>query len=211
MADEKNIALTTATIQEADRIVSGVGEARNLVFWAYSSNTEINTVKLDDQNNRIVVAMLTKITEEGTQSLDDVRFQLEAALKREKSAEVLKEEFNKFLSTATNLDELAKEMSLVPESASLLSFSSNSIPGGFEPNVVGAFYGVEQRQMSTPIVGNSGVYVVSTESIKESPAPKDYTALKKQLESQLQPRADFEVYNALKELAEIEDNRAKFY
>ena len=211
MADEKNIALTTATIQEADRTVSGVGEARNLVFWAYNSNTVINNVKLDDQNNRIVVAMLTKITDEGTQSLDDVRFQLEAAVKREKSAEVLKEEFNKFLSTATNLDELAKEMSLVPESASLLSFSSNSIPGGFEPNVVGAFYGVEQRQMSTPIVGNSGVYVVSTESIKESPAPKDYTALKKQLESQLQPRADFEVYNALKELAEIEDNRAKFY
>ena len=211
MADEKNIALTTATIQEADRTVSGVGEARNLVFWAYNSNTVINNVKLDDQNNRIVVAMLTKITEEGTQSLDDVRFQVEAAVKREKSAEVLKEEFNKFLSTATNIDELAKEMSLVPESASLLSFSSNSIPGGFEPNVVGAFYGVEQQQMSTPIVGNSGVYVVSTESIKESPAPKDYTALKKQLESQLQPRADFEVYNALKELAEIEDNRAKFY
>jgi len=211
MADEKNIALTTAIIQEADRTVSGVGEARNLVFWAYSSNSKINTVKLDDQNNRIVVAMLTEITEEGTQSLDDVRFQVEAAVKREKSAEALKEEFNKSLSSATNLDELAKEMSLVPESASLLSFSSNSIPGGFEPNVVGAFYGVEQGQMSTPIVGNSGVYVVSTEAIKESPAPKDYSALKKQLESQLQPRADFEVYNALKELSEIEDNRAKFY
>ena len=211
MADEKNIALTTATIQEADRTVSGVGEARNLVFWAYSSNTRINTVKLDDQNNRIIVAMLTKITEEGTQSLDDVRFQAEAAVKREKSAQALKEEFKKSLSTATNIDELAKEMSLVPESVSLLSFSSNSVPGGFEPNIVGAFYGVEQGQMSTPIVGNNGVYVVSTEAIKESPAPKDYSALKKQLESQLQPRVDFEVYNALKELAEIEDNRSKFY
>lgn len=211
MADEKNIALTTATIQEADRTVSGVGEARNLVFWAYSSNTRINTVKLDDQNNRIIVAMLTKITEEGTQSLDDVRFQAEAAVKREKSAQALKEEFKKSLSTATNIDELAKEMSLVPESVSLLSFSSNSVPGGFEPNIVGAFYGVEQGQMSTPIVGNNGVYVVSTEAIKESPAPKDYSALKKQLESQLQPRVDFEVYNALKELAEIEDNRVKFY
>jgi len=211
MADEKNIALTTATIQEADRTVSGVGEARNLVFWAYSSNTRINTVKLDDQNNRIIVAMLTKITEEGTQSLDDVRFQVEATVKREKSAQALKEEFKKSLSTATNIDELAKEMSLVPESVSLLSFSSNSVPGGFEPNIVGAFYGVEQGQMSTPIVGNNGVYVVSTEAIKESPAPKDYSALKKQLESQLQPRVDIEVYNALKELAEIEDNRVKFY
>ena len=45
----------------------------------------------------------------------------------------------------------------------------------------------------------------------KSPLSKDYTALKKQLESQLQPRANFEVYNALKELAEIEDNRSKLY
>ena len=211
IADEKNIALTAATIQESDRTVSGVGEARNLVFWAYNNNTTINTVKLDDQNSRIIVAMLTNITEEGTQSLDDVRFQVEAAVKREKSAETLKEEFNKSLSSTSNIDELAKAMNLVPETASLLSFSSNSIPGGFEPNVVGAFYGTEQGQVSKPVVGNSGVYVVSTEAIKESAAPKDYTALKKQLESQLQPRANTEVYSALKELAEIEDNRSKFY
>ena len=211
IADEKNIALTAATIQESDRTVSGVGEARNLVFWAYNNNTTISTVKLDDQNSRIIVAMLTNITEEGTQSLDDVRFQVEAAVKREKSAETLKEEFNKSLSSTSNIDELAKAMNLVPETASLLSFSSNSIPGGFEPNVVGAFYGTEQGQVSNPVVGNSGVYVVSTEAIKESAAPKDYTALKKQLESQLQPRANTEVYSALKELAEIEDNTSKFY
>ena len=132
MAEEKNIALTTATIQEADRNVSGIGEARNFVFWAYNENTAINTIKLDDQNNRIVVAMLTNITEEGTQNLEDVRFQVEVAVKREKSAEALKEEFNKSLSNASNIDELAKAMSLVPETATLLSFSSvNHLPNCF--------------------------------------------------------------------------------
>ena len=211
MAEEKNIALTTATIQEADRNVSGIGEARNFVFWAYNENTAINTIKLDDQNNRIVVAMLTNITEEGTQSLDDVRFQVEVAVKREKSAEALKEEFNTALSSSSNIDELAKTMNLTPEAATLLSFSSNSIPDGFEPNVVGAFYGIQKGQVSKPVVGNSGVYVVSTEEIKNSAAPKDFTALKKQIEGQLQPRANFEVFNALKELADIEDNRSKFY
>ena len=211
MAEAKNVALTTATVQESDRNVSGVGEARNFVFWAYSENTNINTVKLDDQNNRIVVAMLTNITEEGTQNLEDVRFQVESAVKREKSAEALKEEFNTALTSSSNIDELAKTMNLAPEAASLLSFSSNTIPDGFEPNVVGAFYGTEEGQMSKPVVGNSGVYVVSTEGIKESAAPKDFTALKKQLEGQLHPRANFEVFNALKELAEIEDNRTKFY
>ena len=77
--------------------------------------------------------------------------------------------------------------------------------------MVGAFYGTEEGQMSKPVVGNSGVYVVSTEEIKNSAAPKDFTALKKQIEGQLQPRANFEVFNALKELADIEDNRSKFY
>lgn len=211
LAEAKNVALTTATVQESDRNVSGIGEARNFVFWAYSENTNINTVKLDDQNNRIVVAMLTNITEEGTQNLEDVRFQVESAVKREKSAEALKEEFNTALSNTSNIDELAKIMNLAPEAASLLSFSSNTIPDGFEPNVVGAFYGTEEGQMSKPVVGNSGVYVVSTEGVKESAAPKDFTALKKQLEGQLHPRANFEVFNALKELAEIEDNRSKFY
>ena len=211
LAEAKNVALTTATVQESDRNVSGIGEARNFVFWAYSENTNINTVKLDDQNNRIVVAMLTNITEEGTQNFEDVRFQVESAVKREKSAEALKEEFNTALSNTSNIDELAKIMNLAPEVASLLSFSSNTIPDGFEPNVVGAFYGTEEGQMSKPVVGNSGVYVVSTEGVKESAAPKDFTALKKQLEGQLHPRANFEVFNALKELAEIEDNRSKFY
>ena len=70
---------------------------------------------------------------------------------------------------------------------------------------------MEPSKGRNPVVGNSGVYVVSTEAIKQSAAPKDYTALKKQLESQLQPRANTEVYSALKELVEIEDNRSKFY
>jgi len=211
LADEKNVALTTAVVQDADRTVAGIGEARNLVFWAYNDNTEVNTVKLEDQNNRIVVAMLTDISEEGAQALEEVRFQIEMAVKREKSGEALTEEFNKHLSKASNIDDLAAAMNLVPEQVNAMAFSSNSIPGGFEPNVVGAFYGMEVGQISNPVLGNNGVYVVSTDGFKESTAPTDYTALKKQLEGQLQPRANTEVFNALKELADIEDNRAKFY
>ena len=211
LAEEKNVALTTAVVQDADRTVAGVGEARSLVFWAHKDKAELYTVKLEDQNNRIVVAMLTDISEEGSQALDEVRFQIEMAVKREKSGEVLTEEFNNHLSKASNIEGLAASMSLVPEQVNTMAFSSNAIPGGFEPNIVGAFYGVEEGQLSKPVIGNNGVYVVSTDGFKESTAPKDYTALKKQLEGQLQPRANTEVFNALKEQADIEDNRAKFY
>jgi len=211
MADERNVALTTASVQDADRNVSGLGEARNLVFWAYNENTVLNSMKLDDQNNRIVVAMLSNITEEGTQEIEEVRLQIEIAVKREKSGEALTDEFNAHLSKASNIDDLAAAMNLATEQVNTMAFSSNVIPGGFEPNVVGAFYGMEIGQLSKPVIGNNGVYVVYADDFIETTAPKDYTALKKQLEGQIHPRVAYEVNAALRELAEIEDNRAKFY
>ena len=211
LADQKNVPLINATLQEFDRTITGVGEARSLVFWAHNENTKLSDVKLDDQNNRIIVAMLTKVTEEGVQDLEDARFQVESAAKREKSAKVLVQEFEEKLSESTNLDELAVAMGLKPEPASFLSFSSNSISEGFEPNVVGAFYGTKEGQISQPIKGNSGVYVVSSEATKESLAPMDYAAIKTQLNNQLQPRVNTEVYNTLKDLVEIKDYRSKFY
>jgi hypothetical protein len=211
MAEQKNVALTTVNVQEGDRTFGGIEEARSLVFWAYNENTEVNSVKLDDQNNRICVLMLSDIVEEGTQELEDVRMQVESALRKEKSSQAIVAEFSQALASATDINSLGKQMNLASEQATTLSFSSNTIPGGFEPNVVGAFYGVKKGQLSAPIIGNSGVYVVSPSDLKDSQVPKEYSSLKKQLEAQLQPRANFEVFNALKAMSDIEDNRVKFY
>jgi hypothetical protein len=211
MAEQKNVALTTVNVQEGDRTFAGIEEARSLVFWAYNENTQVNSVKLDDQNNRICVLMLSDIVEEGTQELEDVRMQVESALRKEKSSQAIVAEFSQALTLATDINSLGKQMNLASEQATTLSFSSNTIPGGFEPNVVGAFYGVEKGQLSAPIIGNSGVYVVSPSDFKDSQVPKEYSSLKKQLEAQLQPRANFEVFNALKEMSDVEDNRVRFY
>jgi hypothetical protein len=145
MAEQKNVALTTVNVQEGDRTFAGIEEARSLVFWAYNENTQVNSVKLDDQNNRICVLMLSDIVEEGTQELEDVRMQVESALRKEKSSQAIVAEFSQALASATDMNSLGKQMNLASEQATTLSFSSNTIPGGFEPNVVGAFYGVKKR------------------------------------------------------------------
>jgi peptidyl-prolyl cis-trans isomerase D len=212
LADEKNVALTSAIVQDQDRSVSGLGDdARNIVFWAYNDDTSLNAVKLEDQNSRIVVAMLTNILEEGTQDIEEVRFQIEMALKREKSAEALVDTFNTYIESSATIEALALAMKLTPKQVSDIGFNTNAIPGGFEPNVVGAFCGTDEGQLSSPVIGNNGVYVVSVNDLKAPSATKNYTSLKQQLDPQLKSRANFEVYNALKELADIEDNRVKFY
>lgn len=210
-AEEKNVAISSAIVEESDRVVAGLGQARNIVFWTYSDKTQVNSVKLDDQNNRIVVLMLTNITEEGVQPLEEVRPEIEIAVKREKSSQSLTEEFNQQIEKTTSFEELATAMNLTAEKASLMSFTSNVIPQGFEPSVVGTFYGLEEGQMSQPIVGENGLYVVVLDETKRSEAPKNYSSIKKQLEGQKNSRPSNSAFSALKEKASIEDNRAKLY
>ena len=211
IAEEKNVAISSAIVEESDRVVAGLGQARNIVFWAYSDKTQVNSVKLDDQNNRIVVLMLTNITEEGVQPLEEVRPEIEIAVKREKSSQSLTEEFNQQIEKTKSFEELTTAMNMTAEKASLMSFTSNVIPQGFEPSVVGAFYGLEEGQMSQPIVGENGLYVVVLDETKRSAAPKNYSSIKKQLEGQKNSRPSNSVFSALKEKASIEDNRAKLY
>jgi hypothetical protein len=52
---------------------------------------------------------------------------------------------------------------------------------------------------------------VYTESVTAAPALTDYTTQQKMAISQLQPRVDYEVYDALKTNANIVEHLVKFY
>ena len=98
------------------------------------------------------------------------------------------------------------------ETAQAVSFSVGSVPGlGKEPEVAGVVASLKQGEFSKPIIGESGVYVVVVDAVTEAPEVTDFTASKKTLSQQLSTRVDYEVYDALKENADIKDNRVKFY
>ena len=80
-----------------------------------------------------------------------------------------------------------------------------------EPNIVGNIFTMKANELSKPIKGESGVYAVSVDSFTEPAPTKDYSENKKQLMQALGSRTNYEVFNALKEKANIEDNRGKFY
>ena len=80
-----------------------------------------------------------------------------------------------------------------------------------EPAVVGAIVTMKPNTVSAPIKGMNGVYVVSVNSFTEAVMPKDIKEKRQQVTQQLQQRASYEVSNALREKANIEDRRGKFY
>jgi peptidyl-prolyl cis-trans isomerase D len=64
--------------------------------------------------------------------------------------------------------------------------------------------------VSAPIKGKRGVYVVKVSDFKEDNL-LTAESVQADLARSTQSRVDFETFNALKESANIEDNRAKFY
>ena len=57
----------------------------------------------------------------------------------------------------------------------------------------------------------NAVYVVRVDQVITAPAITDNSSFSQVSKINLQNRANNEVYKALEELAEIQDNRAKFY
>jgi len=92
-----------------------------------------------------------------------------------------------------------------------LNFDSNSIPGvGNEPAIVGAAEVLQPNEVSKPIKGNNGVYVVKVIGVTQG-TDQDLSSEKFRLAAGINYRANTEAFEALKEDAKIIDKRAKFY
>jgi peptidyl-prolyl cis-trans isomerase D len=92
-----------------------------------------------------------------------------------------------------------------------LTIENPSVPNaGFEPKVVGLAFSSKANVISKPIEGNSGEYVIVTRTVTKAPALKkfdDYVAKVKQQAVGNSGR----FMQALKDDADIKDNRADFY
>ncbi|WP_299898259.1 peptidylprolyl isomerase [uncultured Aquimarina sp.] len=194
-------------ISELAENIAGLGAQRSIVQWAFNEETKVGDVKRFDVTDGYAVVQLTGKASKGLQKVEDASATVKPILIKEKKAEMLKNKIS-----GTSLDEIAKSQSQVVKTASALNMKTPTISGaGTEPKVVGAAFALESGQISEPVVGNNGVYVV--EVTKKTPASglDTYMSYAAQ-ESKTQANAvNTRVFNALKEAADIEDKRANFY
>ncbi|MBA3706660.1 MAG: hypothetical protein H0W84_12395, partial [Bacteroidetes bacterium] len=104
------------------------------------------------------------------------------------------------------------KLNLPVENAPNINFNTPSFPSSSsEPGVIGAVSVQKVKTLSKPLPGRESVYVVFVESVTEAPAQKDYKAQQATEISTMQPRVDYEVFDALKENAKVVDHLVKFY
>lgn len=202
-----NVLYNEIDVRENDNMIPELQSSRGLIRWAY--NAEVNQVSEAMQyGDAFVVAKLLEVHEDGVAPLESVRDQVELGAIREKKAEMLIDKMSGY----TDLQTASTELKVPIETAENVVFESFSVPVlGREPNILGKVYTMEEGDLSVPLKGNSGVYIIRVDKVGDALPNQDYSAIKLQITQGRASRVNYEVFEALKERVDVEDNRYKFY
>lgn len=194
-------------VKAVDESFGSITNQRQIVKWAFEGDTNIGDVKrFEIVNVGHVIVKLKKINEKGLMAVEEARPQVEMLLKNKKKTEKIKAKM-----TGSTLAAIAAANKVTVQNAIDLTLENPSVPGaGFEPKVVGNAFSLKAGKVSKTIDGNSGVYVIATKAVTKAPAIKKYTDYVNKLKPQVVGNAG-RYMQALKDDADIKDNRADFY
>jgi peptidyl-prolyl cis-trans isomerase D len=203
---KKNLQQRSAILNETDNLVQGLDASRDLARWSQEAK-EGDVSEAKDVDGAFVVAIVENVDTEGFSPLEKVRNRVEFLARQEKKADMLGKE----LVDASEISALATKTGITVENVNV-TFASPAIAGiGLEPKVVGAAWSLTPGQLSQPIAGNNGVFVVSVDKKVDAGEP-NLSEIRLSEARGIATKVDNgAVYNALKEKADLIDNRTKFY
>jgi len=195
-------------IKENDFRVGDLQDGRQLVQWAFKAD-QGDVSEPINMNDRVVVAVVTKVVPKGLPDAASVRSLLEAQVRLSKKAEVIKAKLTASPTLETAAAAYPGGAVLTAGADSTLVFTANMIMGvGEEPKVVGAaFNKAYQAKASEPIEGKGGVYVIKVNSVGTKNVDIPAVDKSKMLAQQMA----YGWYEAIKKLAKVEDERSKHF
>lgn len=208
LAREKEFVVRPVNkIKAMDENLPGLSTQRSIVQWAFNEDTQLGEIKRFDVNNGYAIAQLTGTYAEGLMSVEDASAAVLPKIRKErKAAQIIGANKGK------SIDDFAKDNNVSSSTATALTVKSPTIPGaGSEPLVVGTAYAMTVGETSGLIEGETGIFMVSLTKKDEAPKLDNYSTYANNLKSAAASKVNTAVYDALKEGAEIEDNRAIFY
>jgi peptidyl-prolyl cis-trans isomerase D len=154
-----------------------------------------------------VIAVVTKIMAAGVPPFDNVEDEMRAEVVKEAKADMYVELMKK----GENLDAVAADASLTVKTASNITLKSATISGsgsGPEPKVAGLAFAIPKDNMSLPIVGENGIWVIAPSTdVITTDVPENLFEQQDAATSRLRGGAPVKMFNAMKEGADVEDQR----
>jgi peptidyl-prolyl cis-trans isomerase D len=193
------------SLKALDERVSTLGDQRQIVRWAFENSTKEDDIKRFDIEKGYAVVQLTAKRKKGL-SLGNFKFSIRNILLNEKRAALIKQKIK-----GDNLEEIAKAFNKTVSSSKAVSLGSPVLPGvGRSTEIVTILTNLEENKTYTGIEAQNGVFVVKIIK-KDTPTVLDnyknfsYTILNARKAKSTQS------FEAMKKMADIEDNRATIY
>ncbi|MEN9382508.1 MAG: hypothetical protein RI940_1391 [Bacteroidota bacterium] len=198
--------LPAAGIKANDFEIQGIGETRQMVRWIFEK--DVNAVSEPFEiGDSYIVAVVTSEEKKGLASVEAARPRVEGIIRDQKKAEKIKTTLK-----GNSIEAIATSVNGLVQNADSLSFANSIVPGlGNEPKIIGASFNKSLlNKISSPIAGNSGVFVISVNNQGAMQAQVDLAFYKEELLNRTRSSI-FRSNAALKKIAKIEDNRFKLY
>ena len=206
-AKEANMSIQPANYltENADKVAQ-LKQSRPIVRWAFNAKDgEVSDVF--ECGQEFIVAAVTAVREGDYRPMEDVESELRFEAINNKKAEAIKAQ----LKDVKTLEEAAKLFGSEIEVAEGVTMAGYRFgAAGVEPAVIGAAMKLQAGEVSAPIQGINGVYMVKGAQQANANAEFNAEAQIQQLNMRNAYSIPYQALALIEENAEIEDNRANF-
>jgi peptidyl-prolyl cis-trans isomerase D len=203
-------------IAPQQKTLPGLSNPRSLVISLFQAEQgkiilDNNQQAVFEVGDKYVVGYCTRKVEDGIAPVKDVENDIRFALIKDKKADAISAEFIKNEGAGKTIDDVARSMGLTVQEATQINFRSYTVPGaGSEPTLIAAATVAKQGELTGPVKGSNGVFLLVANNVAATQA-EDAKTLQARLTTTFQMRGNYEAYEALRKAANIVDKRYKFY
>jgi peptidyl-prolyl cis-trans isomerase D len=211
-ATEKNaLSVKTAAVKRDDKVLANFEDPRQIIRWAYKAK-QGDVSEIFELGDVFVVATVKSVQESGTAPYANVSIEVEREVKKNKKAEYLISKMAQAKENASTIQVVADKLNTTFKEIQNATFAAYSVSAlGFEPEVQAVALALQVDQISDPIKGKNGVFVIQVKNIQQPSAELNISNEKSYLTRGYRSRVGYQVYEAIIEASEIQDNRANFY
>lgn len=204
--EEGKTVVPQYNLQKTTEKVGQLKSSRAIVRWAFEAK-EGAVSDVFECGDQFIVAALTEVNEGEYRSLNQVRAELQVeALNNAKAKYIINN-----LKDAKTLEEAAAITGTGIQTAENVSLAAYRFgQQGAEPAVIGTVMAQNEGEVSAPIQGVQGVYMVKTLAKLTTPAEFDAKQEEAQLVARTAYMLPYQALQLLQDKADVKDNRANF-
>ena len=205
--DSMHVYSHPMSITEATSTYGTIDQAKEVTRWAFDAKKGKASGIMTINNKYFIIATLKEIRKEGFAPVGEVASQIKETIYAEKLHEKCKAEVASKIEGLNSIEAVAEALGATVETKEAMPFSS--MGSGVEPALAGVAAATEEGQISVPVAGYRGIYVVTLAnkqvgSFYTEDDAKNFAAQKAQYSGQM-------LSSVMQEAADVKDNRARFF